>query len=158
MKLAVVLIALSSLPAMAAAPASLKDLSFIAGHWRGEMSGGVLEEVWLPAEGESMYSLFRMVGGGKTRFTEFQALEQRGTTVVLLLRHFEPGLIAKEDKDKPLVWDLEEIGANRALFHQQGTTTLLEYIRQGDELTVTLIKERDGRQVKSPFRFKLAAK
>lgn len=158
MKLALALLVFTSLPLAAAVPASLKDFAFLAGHWHGEMSNGAIDEIWLRAEGDSMYSLFRMVSGGKTRFTEFQALEQRGATVVLLLRHFNPGLIAREDKDAPQVWDVEELSANRALFHQQGTNTLLEYARKGDELRVTLIQERDGKQVKSPFRFKLATR
>lgn len=153
--LLVLLAALAPIQAGAEVQASLKDVSFMAGHWRGEMPGGVIDEVWLPAEGESMYSLFRMVSGGKTRFTEFQAIEQRGSTVVLLLRHFNPGLIAREEKDAPLVWDVEELSANRVQFREQGTTTRLEYARSGDELTVTLIKERDGKAVRSPFRFKL---
>lgn len=147
---------LASLTSWAEVPATLKDLSFIAGHWRGEMGGTVIEEVWMPPEGDAMYSLFRMVGKGRTQFTEFQALEQRGENVVLVLRHFGAGLIAREDKESPLVWTVAEVAANRVVFHQTGTTTQLEYARDGDQLTITLIKERDGKMTKSPFRMKLA--
>jgi hypothetical protein len=155
MKFALALLTLASLPAFAAPPATLKDLAFITGHWRAEMGPAVIEEIWLAPEGDSMYSLFRMVQKGQTRFTEFQAFEQRGESPVLLLRHFGPGLIAREEKDAPLVWDIEEIAANRVLFRQRGADTRLEYLRDGSTLNVTLIKEGDGKPVRTPFRFSL---
>ena len=34
--------------------ATLADLAFIAGQWRGELQGGVTEENWSPAAGDSM--------------------------------------------------------------------------------------------------------
>lgn len=155
MKMAFQTLFLTLFAASAAYAADLKDLAFITGHWRGESPGTVIEELWLPAEGEAMYSLFRMVRNGKTLFTEFQAIEQREATVVLLLRHFNPGLIAREDKEAPLVWRLETLEKNRAVFHQEGAATWLEYAREdGGTLTVTLIKERDGQTVRTPFRYK----
>ena len=138
----------------ATSAADLKDVAFIAGHWRGESPGIVIEEVWLPAQGEAMYSLFRMVRDGKTQFTELQAIEQRGKEIVLLLRHFNPGLIAREDKEAPLVWRLETFERNRAVFHQQGADTRLEYrLEKTGKLTVTLIKEHEGKTVRTPFQY-----
>lgn len=155
MKLLLALAALASVSAMAAPPAALKDLAFIAGHWRGQMGSAVIEELWLAPEGDSMYSVFRMVQQNQTVFTEFQAIEQRGASPVLLLRHFERGLIAREEKDAPLVWDIEELGASRVVFLQRGAATRLEYVRDGANLTITLIKDRNGTPTRMPFRYSL---
>jgi hypothetical protein len=81
---------------------------FMAGYWRGEVGQTVIEEVWLPPEGDAMHSVFRMVRGGKTAFTEFQSIELREGALVLHLRHFHPGLKAWEDKDGALRWHVEE--------------------------------------------------
>lgn len=150
------LLVASVVVAAAQSPAKLESLSFLVGHWRGVSPGTVIEEMWLPAEGDAMYSLFRMVREGKTRFTEFQSIEQRGDTVMLVLRHFHAGLIAWEEKDAPMVWTVENLEPNRVVFAQTGATTRLEYHREGDALTVTLIKEQDGKTARTPFRYRLA--
>jgi hypothetical protein len=126
------------------------DVAFMAGYWRGEMGPAVIEEVWLPAEGDAMHSVFRMVRDGKTAFTEFQSIERQGGTLVLHLRHFHPGLKAWEDTDGALRWHIERTGPNLAVFRQQNAETRLEYHREGDRLTVTLVKE--GKRQPFPFR------
>lgn len=133
------------------ASTSLADFAFMAGYWRGEAGERVIEEVWLPAEGDAMHSVFRMVSGGKTRFTEYQSIEMTSEGPVLHLRHYHPGLVGWEDKNGALRWTVESLGKDRAVFKQQNAETRLEYIRQGDALTVTLIKE--GKR--QPFAYKL---
>lgn len=133
------------------AAAGFDDVAFMAGYWRGEMGPTVIEEVWLPPEGDAMHSVFRMVRGGKTAFTEFQSIELREGDLVLHLRHFHPGLKAWEEADGALRWRIERTGPNLAVFRQQGAETRLEYHREGDRLTVTLVKE--GKR--QPFHFRL---
>lgn len=127
------------------------DVAFMAGYWRGAMGPTVIEEVWLPAEGDAMHSVFRMVRDGKTAFTEFQSIELREGDLVLHLRHFHPGLKAWEEADGALRWRIERTSPNLAVFRQQGAETRLEYHREGDRLTVTLVKE--GKR--QPFHFRL---
>jgi len=133
------------------AAAGFADVAFMTGYWRGESGGTVIEEVWLPAEGDAMHSVFRMVRGGKTTFTEYQSIELQGGELVLHLRHFHPGLKAWEDKEGALRWKVERVAANLVVFKQEGAETRLEYQREGDTLTVTLMKE--GKR--QPFRFRL---
>jgi hypothetical protein len=104
-----------------------------------------------------MIGMFRIVAGGRTRMTEFMAFEQRETGPVLVLRHFGPGLIAREEKDAPLVWTLEKVGPNHAVFLIEKDGTRLEFLRQGDSLTITLEKTQNGKTTRSPFRYTLAA-
>lgn len=134
-----------------AASVSFTDVAFLKGYWRGESGATIIEEIWLPAEGDAMHSIFRMVRDGKTAFTEFQSIEMRDGELVLHLRHFHPELKAWEDKDAALRWRVERTAPNLILFKQDGAETRLEYLRDGDSLTVTLIKA-DKRQ---PFRYKL---
>lgn len=131
--------------------ADFGDLAFMRGYWRGEADGAVIEEVWLPPEGGAMHSVFRMAKGGRTVFTEYQSVEQRDGELMLHLRHFQAGLLALEEKDAPLRWTIVRTAPNRAVFRQQGTETELEYAREGDGLTVALVKQGKRQE----FRFKL---
>jgi hypothetical protein len=133
------------------------DLSFIAGHWKGTMGQSSIIEVWSKPEGDAMVGMFKLTSGGKTRMTEFMAIEQRESGPVLIMRHFNPGLIAREEKDAPLVWTVEKNEPNRAVFFAEKEGSRLEYLRQGDSLTVTLEKTAAGKTTRTPFRFTLAA-
>ena len=37
------------------------DVTWLAGSWRGQMSGGQIEEVWTPLQGGVMMGMFRML-------------------------------------------------------------------------------------------------
>ncbi len=40
--------------------ATLEDVSWIAGHWKGEAFGGIAEEIWSPPLGDSMMFVFKL--------------------------------------------------------------------------------------------------
>lgn len=69
---AVVIAAVFAAPAAAQATdprtATLRDVAFIAGNWRGEMEGGVAEEDWKAPLGDNMMGMFRYVKDGKATF------------------------------------------------------------------------------------------
>ena len=146
-----------ALLALLAAPPQLGDLAFVAGHWKGTEGAVSIEEVWTKPEGDAMTGMFRIVSGGKTRITEFMAFEQREAGPVLVMRHFGPGLIAREEKDAPLVWTLEKVEPNHAVFVIEKAGTKLDFLRQGASLTITLEKTQDGKTTRSPFTSTLAA-
>lgn len=51
-----------TLDTLAGSPdASLADVAWLQGHWRGEVMGGITEEVWSPPLGGSMMCAFRLV-------------------------------------------------------------------------------------------------
>jgi hypothetical protein len=135
------------------------DLAWIAGDWRGEMDGGAIEERWAPPLGDSMMGMFRLVNGGKTKFLEFMTIERDGPALVLRLRHFSPGLIAWEEKDKPFTFRLVSRTGQEATFEldDKSTPTRLIYRRGSDgEMTVVLVKEQGGKQTTESFRFRRA--
>lgn len=136
---------------------TLEKLSFIAGRWRGELKGSLIEEYWSAPEGDNMMGMFRLVKEDEGVFYEFMTIEQAGDTPVLYLRHFSQGLEAWEEKDKRDPYPLVELGTTRAMFENPDSGTRLIYERKpADRLTVTLEKAKDGKKTSQVFVFRRA--
>jgi hypothetical protein len=136
------------------ATATLADVAFIAGHWVGGDGGDLSEEVWSAPEGDSMMGMWRYVAKGRTRIYEILTLTAEGPNVLLRIRHFDPKLVAREEKDRAVELPLVGKGPNEAVFEGpeygvQGTVRLA-YRRDGDSLTAVLEKEGS----KQEFRFR----
>lgn len=150
-------VTLAALPQTAPPPtaASLEDVAFIAGHWLGGEGSGRSEEVWTEPAGDSMLGMWRYVADGQVRVVELLALRQEGDGVVLRLRHFDPQLVAREDKETPVVLRLVRRAPNEARFEGpavgEAGLVVLTYRRPApDRLEVTL--DRDGKV--TPFTFR----
>lgn len=130
--------------AVAAPKATLADLAWMAGRWKGEGSGGsTTEETWHETAGESMLGSFRMVGAdGAVRFYEILALLQTPAGPEMRIRHFDRLLVALEEKDAPMVFRLAESAKNRAVFEIliDGVTERIVYTRERDALTIRIEK------------------
>ena len=128
--------------------ATLEQIAWLAGSWSGEGLGGAVEEHWTKPAGGSMLGMFRLVTRttGKTRVCELLMIEQEGQRVVYRFRHFGPGHKPWEEKDKPLVFDLIEVSASKAVFESSVQTNpkRLTYRLEGDKLTVHVQGEKDG--------------
>lgn len=116
-----------------------------------------MEEVWSSPSGDALMGMFRLASGGKTKLTEFMTIEKREAGIVLVMRHFSAGLIAREEKDAPLVWELERVEANHAVFHLAAEGSRLDFARNDRTLVITLEKTKDGKTTRTPFRYTLAA-
>lgn len=140
-----------ALPALAAdakpkPPASVADLAWIAGEWRGTMGDSDLREEWSTPAGGAMAGSFRWISGGKVRMYEFLVIEDSPEGPVLVFRHFSPGLIAREEKDAPLRCPLTGGGPREAAFACTGTPTKLTFRSSADaSLTVLLERHEDGK-------------
>lgn len=147
------------LAAASLGPASLTDAAFLTGAWQGEMSGAYIEEHWTAPREDAMIGMYRIVAGGKTVMTEMCSIESTPAGLVLHLRHFGPGLIAREEKDAPSKFPLESLERNRAVFFNPATKTRLIYeLFSPDELRVTLEKEQAGQTKKSTFAYRRMAR
>tara|TARA_R110002167_G_scaffold163242_8_gene359987 strand:- start:5662 stop:6153 length:492 start_codon:yes stop_codon:yes gene_type:complete len=78
--------------------ATLADISWISGHWRGEAFGGITEEIWSPPLGDSMMFSFKLVVDGKVSFYELGHIQEIDGTLLLQLKHFDGDLKAWEEK------------------------------------------------------------
>jgi hypothetical protein len=138
-------------------PATLADAGFVAGRWVGDEDGAVSEETWSAPAGDAMLGTWRLVASGKTRVVELLSISAEGGTLVLRLRHFDPGLAAREEKDRPLVLPLVRRGDGALRFEGPRVDggegpVALTYERKGGGLVVTL--EKDGKA--QPFTFRRA--
>ena len=134
--------------------ATLADVAFMAGHWRDPDPAAVSEEIWTAPEGDAMLGMWRLVTGGKAQVYELLSIRQEGPGLVLLLRHFDPQLRAREEKDAPLVIPLARAAPGEVVFEGKSTKgglLRLTYRKQGADAMEGVL-ERDGAK---PQVFKL---
>ena len=150
--LALFALALPALAAEAKPPASVADLAWISGIWQGTLGGADLREEWSAPAGGAMTGSFRWIKDGKLQMYEFLVLEDSPQGPVLTFRHFNPGLIAWEEKDAPLRCPLAGGSPTEAAFACTGAATKLTFRRNGDNgLTVLLERQKDGKASTDEF-------
>jgi hypothetical protein len=66
--------------------------------------------------GNNMICSYRCVKAGKVLFYEFVVIEQSDSVPVMILRHFTPGSVAREEKNKPELYPLVSLDQNKAVF------------------------------------------
>ena len=124
--------------------ASLADVAWIAGHWIDDAGGDLSEEVWTAPAGDSMIGMWRYAAKGKLAVQELLNIADHGDGPVLRLRHFDPKMVAREEKDTPLALRLVSWAKDEAVFEGPGVPTgrvKLTYRRpEPDILAVTLDK------------------
>lgn len=129
--------------------ASLNDVTWLAGHWKGEAFGGIAEEIWSPPLGDSMMFSFKLVSDGKTQFYELGAIRQIENTLILQLKHFNGDLTAWEEKQETVDFKLVEIDGNRIYF--SGFT--IEKISAKEINMYVVIGEKDGSKQELKFNY-----
>jgi uncharacterized protein DUF6265 len=139
-----------------AKPATLAQLAWIAGDWVDDAGGDLSQEIWAPPNGDSMMGMWRYVAKGKVQIFELLSITEEKGGPVFRLRHFDPRMVAREEKDKPLVLALVALKVREAAFEGPGQpkgTVRLTYRQPGpDALSVTL--DKDGRSEVFQFRRK----
>ncbi len=55
---------------MVSPQATLQDIAWISGYWKGEAFGGITEEMWSNPLGNSMMFAFKLVVDDKVKFYE----------------------------------------------------------------------------------------
>lgn len=124
----------------APAPATIEDVSWLIGYWRGEGLGGETEEVWSKPSAGSMMGMFRLNKGGKPWFYELITIAEEDGSLLMRLKHFGPDLTGWEEKGPGLSFPLVAIGPDAAFF--DGIT-----YRKSDEDTLQVFvrdQQKDG--------------
>ena len=80
--------------------ATLEDISWLAGTWKGEAFGGEFEENWSKPTGGSMMFNFKLVADGKVIFYELGHIIEKENTLLYQIKHFDQNLKGWEEKDK----------------------------------------------------------
>jgi hypothetical protein len=152
------LISFFSLSALGQIPVrDIKDLSFMSGKWITKGEWGDMEENWSTPMGNSMMCSYRCVKDGKVVFYEFIVIEQQTEGPVMKLRHFSPGNIAWEEKDKPYEYPLMflDTADKVARFERPDKKTSLTFQRvDSGKLKVILERQdKDGKWVQDEFNY-----
>ena len=80
--------------------ATLKDISWLAGNWKGEAFGGQFEENWSkPSPGPMLFN-FKLVTDGKVIFYELGHIIEKDKTLLYQIKHFDANLKGWEEKDQ----------------------------------------------------------
>ena len=134
---------------------NIQALSFMSGKWVTKGAWGDMEENWSEPMGNSMMCAYRCVKDGKVVFYEFIVIEQQVSGPVMKLRHFSPGNIGWEEKDKPYEYPLVFLDDNLARFERPDKKTSLTFQRLGpDQLKVILERQdKEGKWVQDEFNY-----
>jgi Domain of unknown function (DUF6265) len=134
----------------------VQDLAFLVGRWRGGVAGGLFDEEWSSPSADSLMGMFRYMENGKVEFYEFMTIEATAAGPVLRLRHFDPGLVAWEDKSAALSFPVASFAENQVVFATPDKSTKLTYRRsQTESLVVILERSAAGHEGKQEFDFTL---
>ena len=130
--------------------ATLEDVSWITGHWKGEAFGGIAEEIWSPPLGDSMMFVFKLVSEGKVQFYEVGHIQQTAETLLLQLKHFHGSLKGWEEKDETVDFKLVRIDGNRVYFDD----FTIEKISANEINMYVVVGEEDGSSEEVKFNYK----
>ncbi|HVG13453.1 MAG TPA: DUF6265 family protein [Chitinophagaceae bacterium] len=128
---------------------SCADLEFIQGHWKAiTPEGRSIEAVWLGPEGDNILGFMRMMKGGKADLYEILAYEKTDQGLISLVKHFKPGLLGVEEKDKQDRYNFMEASKGRAIFEKDGGGLRILYEkRSADQFAIARGNEQDGKWV-----------
>jgi hypothetical protein len=131
-----------------AEPTATPDLGWIAGHWCLESRGKLIEEHWLPAQGDLMLGLGRTVKGGSTVSFEFLRIELNGGLT---------NYLAQPQGAPPTRFRLTASGPNWARFEnpEHDFPKRIEYRRSDSGLHAEIAGPGEGgKEMVIPFHYR----
>ncbi|TLV00163.1 DUF6265 family protein [Dyadobacter luticola] len=127
---------------------TLKDISFLEGHWLGNYNGGPIEASWTAPAGNNVMGYIRMIKDDKPALYEVFAFEQTEKGPVAMVKHFKPGLIALEEKEVSDRYNFIEAKKNQALFEKDDVSVRIIYERRSqNQLVIQRGKMEDNKWV-----------
>lgn len=126
-------------------PGSLTDVALLEGHWQGTFNGGPIEASWTAPASDNIVGYIRMMKDNKPTLYEMFVFEQTDAGPVAMVKHFKPGLIGVEDKDKSDRYRFISAEANRALFEKEDGSIRIIYEKRGpNQLVIRRGQPKDG--------------
>ncbi|WP_299073863.1 DUF6265 family protein [uncultured Paraglaciecola sp.] len=130
-------------------PASIEDVSWIAGYWRGEIWGGQFEEMWSEPLAGSMMGSFKFVENKQIKFYELMTIAEHQDSLIIRLKHFAQDLKGWEEKDQSVDFKLVRLADKTAYF--EGYTFKLI---GPNEMHVFVMIGEEGKKQETKFVFK----
>ena len=149
-------------PSAAATPpakATVDQLGWVAGAWRGTLNDRTIEQTWSAPLAGSMIAMYRSIRDNKATLYELLAMEQSGDGVVLRIKHFAPGagLVSQEAKDQSADHTLVKLDGRTAVFEggAAGSPARITFNSPDPStLNITVERQREGKPVSTEFRYK----
>jgi hypothetical protein len=110
----------------------LSDLDFIVGHWKATTTDRTVEGQWMAQDGDNMLGVMRMMNGNKAAMYELLAYEQSEQGLVSRVKHFKPGMIGVEEKDKHDQYNFLEAVKGKATFQKEGEDLRIIYEKRSE--------------------------
>jgi len=130
--------------------ASLNDVSWISGNWKGEAFGGTTEENWSSPSGDSMMAVFKLIVDNKVEFYEIEIIRQVKESLILQLKHFNGDLKGWETKSETIDFPLVKISEKAVYF--DGMT--FEKGNDNEMTVYVLMNNKDGSTSELKFNYK----
>lgn len=126
--------------------ASLSDISWIEGNWKGEAFGGICEEIWSAPLGGSMMGMFKLVSNNEVGFYEIMTIVEENETLIMRLKHFHGNLKGWEEKDDTVDFELVKVTENAVYFNG------LSFFKRKDGINVyVIVGGKDGNKSEVGF-------
>ena len=131
---------------------SISDVRFIEGSWRATWGDRTVDAVWSAPAAGSIVGYVRVIKDRRVTLYEMFAFEETEAGLVVLVRHFGPGLVAREEKETPNHYKFLEAGEGWLLVEKQGEDTRVRYEkRSDDEFAIVIGKPQEGKWVFKDF-------
>jgi hypothetical protein len=109
---------------------TLNDLTFLEGRWLGTFNGGPIEAGWSAPAAENIIGYIRMMKDNKPTMYELFVFEQTEQGPVAMVKHYKPGMVALEEKDKHDHYVFLSAKKNEALFEKDDASVRIIYERR----------------------------
>ncbi len=124
---------------------TLKDVSFLEGHWLGKFNGGPIEAGWTAPAADNIIGYIRMMKDGKPTMYELFVFEETDKGPVAMVKHFKPGMVGLEEKDKHDHYNFLSAKKNEALFEKEDASVRIIYERRKkDQLVIRRGNPQNG--------------
>ncbi len=130
--------------------ATLKDVSWLVGSWKGTAFGSKFEEVWNPESANTMVGMFKLYDEEKgVSFYEILLLIEENDSLALLVKHFSADFTAWEAKKDFVKFKLVKLEENAVhfsglSFYKKGANAIDGYI---------VMKYKDGSIQEQPINY-----
>ena len=109
---------------------TLNDLTFLEGRWLGTFNGGPIEAGWSAPAAENIIGYIRMMKDNKPTMYELFVFEQTDKGPVAMVKHYKPGMVALEERDKHDHYVFQSAKKNEALFEKEDASVRIIYERR----------------------------
>ena len=125
--------------------ATLEDVKWLSGNWKGTSPFGICQENWDEPSGKTMMFCFKMINDNKVSFYEFGQVIEKDKSIEMQIRHFS-GDLKPWENEKPEIFKFIKKEDNR--FYFDGIT----YEKVGDKiLNVYVYLEENKEEIKFSF-------